>query len=133
MSSESQTTVECPSCDGTGQFWQNGSPWRCNGCHGTGRLPIEDQPDKSQTTSQATVEISFPIDTILRDAIVNLGDNMGQTLGIYLPAIARCWSGARRAASGRSKETVGCCGVDLLCVSVNIHIGVAINAAERHG
>lgn len=51
MSSESQTTVECPSCDGTGQFWQNGSPWRCNGCHGTGRLPIEDQPDNSQTAA----------------------------------------------------------------------------------
>ncbi|HEY4153526.1 MAG TPA: hypothetical protein VGM38_09415 [Pseudolysinimonas sp.] len=53
MAVENKTTVECPSCDGTGQFWQNGSPWRCNGCHGTGHLPIENQPANFQTTPSA--------------------------------------------------------------------------------
>lgn len=48
---KSQTTVECPSCAGTGTFWQNGSPWRCNGCNGTGRLARQaDPPIRPQTT-----------------------------------------------------------------------------------
>lgn len=65
MAVENKTTVECPSCDGTGQFWQNGSPWRCNGCHGTGHLPIENQPANFQTTRVHTDDLLSAVATAI--------------------------------------------------------------------